>query len=193
MGTGQYHHYKQQGRCPQCTKKHSGTYVFCNRCRVMRLSYQKTQYPPPEKYCLNCGKPIPAEGQRRPDRCLECRRTNRRAISRKAEKTRYSAGIRRRLDTNLRREYGIDLAEYEDMYTAQNGLCAICGIGIPKKDGKNGRGKFAIDHDHDTGKVRGILCAFCNFGIGNFKESVKTLESAILYLRHHSKPDPQHP
>ena len=48
---------------------------------------------------------------------------------------------------------------------------------------KTGKGKMAIDHDHATGKVRGLICYNCNIGLGHFKDSIDTLERAIEYLK----------
>lgn len=79
----------------------------------------------------------------------------------------------------LRRGYGIVLDQYAEMLTSQNGVCAICG-GV-NRDGR----KLFVDHDHGTGKVRGLLCNLCNRGIGNLRDSVDLLEAAIRYLNEH--------
>jgi Recombination endonuclease VII len=57
----------------------------------------------------------------------------------------------------------------------QNGLCAICG-------NKESERRLALDHCHDTGKIRGLLCGTCNTGIGMLKDSVELLEAATKYL-----------
>lgn len=59
----------------------------------------------------------------------------------------------------------------------QNYRCAICGC----DEDREGR-RFAIDHDHDTGLVRGLLCTRCNVGLGYFSDSVEKLSAAIKYL-----------
>lgn len=82
----------------------------------------------------------------------------------------------------LRRNFGITLAEYEHMIVAQNGVCAIC-----RKPCKTGR-RLAVDHDHDTGKVRGLLCAGCNIGIGQMNEDPMRLRVAADYLESGSLP-----
>jgi hypothetical protein len=82
-------------------------------------------------------------------------------------------------NADLIRKYGIDRKEYEAILAAQGGVCAICGSADPK-----GHGEFHVDHAHDeTKKVRGLLCSNCNFGLGLFKDSVVSLELAIMYLR----------
>lgn len=84
-------------------------------------------------------------------------------------------------DGIIRRVYGITLQEYDNMLYEQGNGCAICGT---KNDVVEGR-RLAIDHCHDTGKVRGILCARCNQALGLFCDSVDNLESAVQYLKKH--------
>lgn len=69
----------------------------------------------------------------------------------------------------------INLDSYKRMYEAQGGRCAICSA---QKD-PNG---LVIDHNHKTGKVRGLLCPGCNTGLGLFKDSPDVLELAMQYL-----------
>lgn len=76
-------------------------------------------------------------------------------------------------DQYLRREYGISLGEYLEMLRGQNGVCAVCGDD----------GKLHVDHDHETGRVRGLLCGSCNRALGLLKDNVDSLSRAIDYLR----------
>ena len=76
---------------------------------------------------------------------------------------------------NLRRNYGIEVEEYDEMLEAQGGVCAICG-------GEAHREFFDVDHCHETGRVRGLLCASCNMGLGKFRDDPKILQNAIDYL-----------
>jgi hypothetical protein len=85
---------------------------------------------------------------------------------------------RRNLDRTCRR-LGITVDDYDDMLRRQNGRCAICGATEP---GGNHR-RWPIDHDHDTGRVRGLLCAACNNGLGLFRDDVDALLAAVDYLR----------
>lgn len=72
------------------------------------------------------------------------------------------------------RRYGIEPTEYQVLLDAQEGKCAICG-GAPD-------GVLAIDHDHETGRVRGLLCRGCNTGIGQLGDNPDLLRVAADYL-----------
>lgn len=80
-------------------------------------------------------------------------------------------------EKKLIRTYGITLEEYNNMLLQQNELCAICG----NKNLPNS-GSLAVDHNHTTGKVRGLLCIMCNRGLGNFYDNTEYLTKAIEYL-----------
>lgn len=89
---------------------------------------------------------------------------------------------------SLRADFGISLDAYNAMFAAQGGVCAICSQ--PETHKRNGKLKaLAVDHDHGTGKIRGLLCSDCNTGIGKLKDSVNVLFNAIEYLRSHSITD----
>ena len=79
----------------------------------------------------------------------------------------------------LKSVYGITLDDYNKMYAAQEGLCAICGSDRSNSDRSK---RFYIDHCHKTGKVRGLLCVHCNWLLGNAKDSVDILGNAANYL-----------
>lgn len=78
---------------------------------------------------------------------------------------------------NLKSKFGISIQTYNDNLSAQNNCCAICG-----KHQDQQKRAFAVDHDHETGKTRGILCNICNLGIGRFKDDITLLQKAIDYL-----------
>lgn len=81
------------------------------------------------------------------------------------------------LSKKLQKLYGITIECYEQLKINQNNQCLIC-------ENELGKGRdIAIDHDHKTGKVRGILCGNCNKGIGFLKENVQFLKNAIIYLQ----------
>lgn len=75
--------------------------------------------------------------------------------------------------------YGVNETLYLAFLKKQHGGCAICG---QVQGTKNGR-KLAVDHDHKTKEVRGLLCSNCNLGLGKFKEDTAMLQKAIEYLK----------
>lgn len=89
----------------------------------------------------------------------------------------YAARNAHRLRENqLKRKYGITIEEYDGILEAQEHGCAICG-------GTNVDGRrLHVDHDHITGRVRGLLCFACNSALGQFKDDPVRLSQAITYL-----------
>lgn len=83
----------------------------------------------------------------------------------------------------LKRNYGITPQDYEDMSERQGGVCAICRKPETQSSCKNGTiDSLRVDHDHKTGKVRGLLCSRCNFAIGHLQDNMDNLMSACGYL-----------
>jgi tRNA(Ile2) C34 agmatinyltransferase TiaS len=74
--------------------------------------------------------------------------------------------------------YGITVEQFNEMLERQNGVCAICG-----EDNSRFGKRLAIDHDHDTGVVRGLLCNSCNGALGLFKDDEATLLKALDYIQ----------
>lgn len=106
--------------------------------------------------------------------CLDCYTDNRRK-SRSGEKPFNSR------NDGLTRTYGITLEDYDRMLQDQNGRCAICCSSNHKGAARTSH--WCVDHCHSTGKVRGLLCHACNRALGNFGDSIESLERAILYLK----------
>lgn len=82
--------------------------------------------------------------------------------------------------------FGLTEEEYENMVKLQDGSCAIC-LKPETYLHKGVLQNLAIDHDHNTGKVRALLCAKCNKGIGIFNENTETMKSAIRYIEFHKE------
>lgn len=78
----------------------------------------------------------------------------------------------------LKRSYGMTVEKYNQMFAGQNGVCAIC---FGESD--CARKELHVDHNHKTGKVRALLCASCNLLVGNSKEKISILFSAINYIK----------
>ena len=99
------------------------------------------------------------------------------------EKERRSADPRYGQAKDLWKYHKITIEDYDTLYISQGGLCAICRQ--PEKDIHNitKRPKqLAVDHNHTTGKIRGLLCGRCNKGIGLLQESLELLDAAKAYL-----------
>ena len=132
--------------------------------------------------CKKCGKNSPLDNFYRnksyksgyASQCKDCARAVGRANYHKDPGT-----MRER---QLKNKFNRDNAWYESTLQAQGGVCQICKC--PPL--KNGTKKFPVDHDHKTGKVRGILCQSCNHMLGNAKDNIETLDNAISYLAKHA-------
>ena len=109
--------------------------------------------------------------------------TSRRRYLRKREELLAQAKLYRethpekRWEIHLRRMYGISPDLYYAFLKRQNNCCAICFSDTPGR-----RRKFAVDHNHKTGMIRGLLCTTCNNGLGYFKDSPKIMQRAVDYL-----------
>lgn len=106
------------------------------------------------KKCPNCGKVLQeSEFSKNQKYCKICAR-----------------------DYQWQYKYGISPEQYYEMYKQQNGKCKICG-----KEAKSGE-YLHVDHNQNTGEVRGLLCSNHNTGIGLFGEDVELLKRAIKYI-----------
>lgn len=83
-------------------------------------------------------------------------------------------------------KYGITLKEFERMLAAQSGRCVICDSEFVHFGGAPHL-RPHIDHDHATGRVRGLLCMHCNSGIGHFKDRPERMVAAVAYLAKHGE------
>ena len=79
----------------------------------------------------------------------------------------------------MKKSYGIGIFEYYQMYDEQKGKCGIC----EKERLNKGKDGLVVDHCHNKGHVRGLLCVHCNTGLGQFKDNVELLHKAIEYLK----------
>jgi hypothetical protein len=154
--------------CTECAKKKSledfppdkrrkdGRGAKCRNCaRKIQVAYY-ARYPEKERIRRQKGAEASANWYR----------NNREAL---IERTRWR---------HLQRKYGISRGEYETLLLAQRGVCAICGTSEPGRKNWN----FAVEHDHTTGRVRGLTCHPCNVGLGVFKDSPALLREAANYL-----------
>jgi hypothetical protein len=84
-----------------------------------------------------------------------------------------------RRELKLVKKYGISLDQYDAIFAKQEGKCAICN-----RHQSEFKRALAVDHSHETSKVRGLLCFACNSGIGKLQDNPDLLDSAARYLRH---------
>ena len=109
-------------------------------------------------------------------RCVECNRQQVRAhYAENGEAVRAKNRSNGSQHRSKCKSFGITEEAYAQMLAQQGGVCAICSSDPGDK-------RLAIDHCHTTGKVRGLLCAECNHGIGKFRDSLTLLERAHGYL-----------
>lgn len=97
------------------------------------------------------------------------------------EKRKLNANPKKIRNYDLKKSYGIDSLYYDKLFNDQNGCCAICKIHISELNQKIKK-YLCIDHDHNNGKIRGLLCDKCNRGIGLLKDSAENLLSAYNYI-----------
>lgn len=133
------------------------------------------------KTCNSCKVTLPEEwfGKNRASkdglnrRCKEC--------NRKASQTWRNRNPENNVGSRLKYLYGISIEKYKELLKVQEGRCGICGM----TEDPLGR-RFAVDHCHETGKIRGLLCFSCNTGIGKLN-TPELLDSAKKYLNDVSK------
>jgi hypothetical protein len=132
-------------------------------CKACNLAARKAKYAAdPKPYIAR----VKRWQQENPERLNAYRREYRRRPDRK----------RADRDGHLRRKFGIGIDDYERMFAEQSGLCAICRAPGPQD------GSLHVDHDHLSGRVRGLLCVSCNNALGAFRESFDIFQRAANYL-----------
>ena len=128
--------------------------------------------------CSRCGEEKPETGfyksktpKGRDSWCISCRLAYHKA--RRLRLRDSDSWKRQQRARDLKRRYGISEEQYEALYTAQQGRCAVCGDSFER---------LFVDHNHETEQVRGLLCNPCNGGVGAFKDSPERLVAAAAYL-----------
>ena len=128
------------------------------------------------KTCNKCGENKPTTEFHRNASSKDGYKSQCKVCAKAGKKVFYSKEYHRNKD--LIWKYGITLEDYNEMLEEQDHCCAICGI-----HEEHCNKKLAVDHNHDTGKVRALLCHHCNTGLGYFKENIKFLNNAIQYVK----------
>ncbi len=140
------------------------------------------------KKCTKCGEEKPATIKYFPSdkrnksgiaaRCRKCRQAYRK---RWRKEINPEAAKRLYRKAHFKKLYNITIEDYDRMYFKQNGVCMTCGKPETTKN-QWGIRRLSVDHDHKTGKVRGLLCTCCNRLIGLARDDVSTLKRIIEYL-----------
>lgn len=154
----------------------------CSRCKTAdrELGYS---------HCAECRKKIAQESTLRcADRpCRVCKVNSRYRHSTGVETKCYDCILNdpKRIEGQLKKKYGMTLSEYRALYDAQNGQCAICNR-KERAVTKSVLG-LVVDHDHISGKVRGLLCSYCNQSVGLIDDDPKIADEMASYLREHGR------
>lgn len=145
----------------------------CHDCASLERKLARKAEKQANPKCIHCKVDLSTDvnwnKSMKKECCYVCKGCHKSYASQLPEKNR---------DSKLRKAFGIDLEEFNNMLEAQNGLCAICFTNTPK-----GNGTFHVDHDHATGKIRGLLCHHCNTALGSFKDDTNIMKKAIEYLK----------
>jgi hypothetical protein len=148
----------------------------CGHCRMVKalseFGQNRTTRDGKQCYCHNCRRTKHREWLATHPRAAKRHKQTRRA--------RLKTRPGKRLAETLR-IYGLTVADYAQLCERQNNKCAICTCTETKiVNGQEQR--LSVDHDHDTGAVRGLLCSKCNSGLGLFRDDVALLNAAAVYL-----------
>lgn len=158
-------------RCTKCGIKKSlnkfskdkstkdGLQCCCKECRKKYNQMRKTKTAKYRKEYYQTHKVESAEQSKRFDRSEKGKLLKRKHL--------------------LKRGYGLTLEQYDEMIKEQDSICAICGS--INSDGR----RLCVDHNHETGKIRKLLCHCCNSLVGYAKEDIIILRSTINYLENH--------
>lgn len=133
------------------------------RCSVCEKEY------PDEAFTKGANKYEREKRRGRQSRCKRCRAKTR---------SDYEKGLYR--ERNIKKLYGITVDQFNAMLIRQEGKCAICGTTEP-----GGKGNFFVDHCHETGKIRELLCLHCNSAIGYFRDNISYMQKGIDYINKH--------
>ena len=199
-----YERGRTRASCPACGNSMKASSATCDPCRRAAIAAQL----PTEKKCRQCDRTLPmsAYSFRRSregaakwrSRCKECERTDARLRAKTADrgdrsKERLSVpyvGLR-----GYAKKLGIPWAEVVERYPEDN-RCEICGR-TPQEASRSGKiVRLALDHCHETGRLRGFLCTPCNSGLGYLGDAAERLQAALKYLRRtptHRRPSSRAP
>lgn len=111
--------------------------------------------------------------------CINCHLEGGRQDYRKRDPHKHNTAQRR---AHVKRRFGLSPADYSALLEKQGGVCAICHEDEKTISSRGVRHNLAVDHDHKTGRVRGLLCKNCNSAIGQLQDDPMLMLSAMAYL-----------
>ena len=149
--------------------------ALCDSCGEVRTMSSMW-----EGICVQCAPGYAKEVQDRIDKNNERIDTDPRPSRVRTTPTFNQAEYQR--DYYLRTKYGLTLDQYNEILVLQEGVCAICGNPEHSLDRRGFTKPLFVDHDHDTKKVRGLLCSKCNTALGYFEQDITRIQIAIQYL-----------
>jgi len=170
--------YTKIGSCAACKTEYNQKYR-AEHLEQLR-EYDRTrgwERPKAKRTACRKGHEYAVFGQNRFGKCRECDRL-------KQNREWHRVGYLR----TIKKNFGVTPEQYQAMFDAQEGRCAICRQ--PQSENLDAKGKpkrLAVDHDHATTEVRALLCYYCNLAIGAMDESVVRLFAAISYLKKFQK------
>lgn len=155
-------------QCKECRSKYNKKWRKNNETKIRQKSHERyikmisreNIEIPKEKFCSSCNRIKPSSEFYTDKRT----KNGLRAECKKCSRWKY-----------ILKQYNLMADEWRAIYKEQNGKCPICNSSLDDKD-------WHTDHDHKTGKIRGILCPRCNKGIGHFCDNPSYLRGAARYL-----------
>ena len=136
------------------------------------------------RLCRNCGEDISGTHFNRKFCNNTCRYEvygpKARATATRWREDNYERSLRSDHNKHLLKNYGITVEDFERMVEVRANRCDICKR-TPEEVGDNRR--LSVDHCHNTGKIRGLLCRWCNTAIGQLQDSVEVMENAVQYMK----------
>jgi hypothetical protein len=132
------------------------------------------------KYCGRCKQDLPFKAFNKNKRTKDGWQTQCRKCIKEQRQKWAKENPEKRRKRKLLANYGITTEQYNEMLEAQSHGCKICG----SKDPRNKSYRYlVVDHCHQSGIVRGLLCDYCNVALGRFEDDIDRLKAAVQYLR----------
>ena len=166
--------------CKECSKKYTKEYSKNHQDKI--INYQRN-YREKNKELINKQQKQYYEENKKELRAYRAKYRIEHKEEIKEQQIQYRLKYPERIKNHdLRSNHGIMLEEYNRMLELQNNVCAICGEPETSKEVNRKVKSLAVDHNHKTGKIRGLLCGKCNKAIGLLQDNTELLQSAINYL-----------